>query len=123
MSRSVDQVEFERLPARRVVFHADGVQLDGDATFPLEVHGVQQLVAHEAPFHRMGRLDETVGQGGFTVVDMGHDTEVADVGGLHAGNISEGVESEGSGGSGSSEAESEGSGGSASSEGRNNRRP
>jgi hypothetical protein len=35
--------------------------------------------------HSAGHLDEPVGEGGFAVVDMGHDGEVADLGKLGHG--------------------------------------
>ena len=45
---SVDQVELVDLAVMRGVHHADGVGLDGDAAFALQVHGVEHLGLHFA---------------------------------------------------------------------------
>ena len=71
----------------RAVCHPHGVQLDGDAALALEVHRVEQLVAHLALLHRAGGLDEPVGQRGFAVIDVGDDAEVADAGLRHGSKI------------------------------------
>ena len=64
----------------RLVHHADGVGLDGDAAFALEVHGVEDLGLHLARGDGAGELEEPVGEGGLAVIDVGDDGEVADVG-------------------------------------------
>src|SRR5204863_1936152 len=55
------------------------------APLALQVHRVEHLLAHQALVQRARELDEAVGQGRFSVVDMGHDTEVADVILAHVG--------------------------------------
>ena len=74
----VDQVQHIGPPVARRIFDAHGVGLDGDAALALDIHAVQQLGLHVAFGHRARHLDQTVGQRGFAVVDMGHDREVAD---------------------------------------------
>ncbi len=44
----VDQVELVGLAVGRRIHHADGVSLDGDAAFTLQVHGVEHLGLHLA---------------------------------------------------------------------------
>ena len=56
----------------------DGVHLDGDAAFPLQVHAVEDLVAKVALADGPGFEEELVGQGALAVVDVGDDGEVAD---------------------------------------------
>ena len=73
----VDQVEGIGTAVRRVVVQGDGVGLDGDPPFPLEIHAVEELVLHIPQFDRPGLFEDTVGQGGFTVVDMGDNAEIA----------------------------------------------
>jgi len=70
--------------------HPHGVQFDGDPAFSLEIHGVQQLLAHEALFHRAGGFDQPVGQGGFAMIYVGDDAEVTDSVLRHAENITGG---------------------------------
>ena len=76
----VDEVEFVGFPVARGVGHGDGMGLDGDAALALEVHVVEQLVALVALGDGAGQLEEAVGQGGFSVVDVRDDAEVADQG-------------------------------------------
>src|SRR5207249_11892520 len=68
-----------------MVVHAHGVELDRDAPLALQVHRVEHLLAHQALVQGARELDEAVGEGRFPVVDMGHDTEVADVILAHVG--------------------------------------
>ena len=84
----VDQVQDVGLAVLGRVFDPHRVGLDRDAAFTLDIHTVQHLRLHVARSHRAGHLDEPVGEGGFAVVDMGHDGEIADLGELgHAGDM------------------------------------
>ena len=76
----VDQVQDVGLAVLGRVFDPHGVGLDGDAALALDIHAVQHLRLHVARGDRAGHLDQPVGEGGFAVVDMGHDGEIADVG-------------------------------------------
>ena len=74
----VDQVEDIVQPVGGGVVQAHGLRLDGDAAFPLEVHRVEDLLLHLTVRQPSGDLDQPVGEGGFAVVDVSHDGEVAD---------------------------------------------
>ena len=76
--RSVDHVQdvFLLIP---FINHAYGVGLDGNAALPFQVHVVQQLVRHFVLGNGLGQFDKAVGQGGFSVVDMGDNAEISDV--------------------------------------------
>ena len=76
---SVDEVELVLLAVLGVVVDADGLGLDGDAPLALQVHAVEHLLAHLPLGHRVGDLQDAVGQGRLPVVDVGDDGEVADV--------------------------------------------
>ena len=76
MPGGVDQVELEVLPGPIGVWQGDGVALDGNAPFTLEIHGVQDLFPEIPGAYQTGVLDEAVGQGGFPVIDVGNDAEV-----------------------------------------------
>jgi hypothetical protein len=79
VARGVDEVEGIFAAVRRLVGQAHRLALDGDAPFPLDVHGIEDLVL-EIPFrHDVGGLDEPVGEGRFAVVDMGDDAEISDM--------------------------------------------
>jgi len=76
----IDKIELVRLAVIRVIRHADGIGLDGDAPLLLDVHRVEHLLGEVALLHRVGELENPVGDGRLAVVDVGHDREVADMG-------------------------------------------
>jgi hypothetical protein len=53
---------------------------DGDSSFPLDVHRVQDLVSKIPVFYKTRILDQTVGQGGLPMVNMGYDAKVSYIG-------------------------------------------
>ncbi len=79
----IDEVELVVAP-----YHADRARLDGDPVLPLELHRVENLIAHLAERHRSGRLEQAVGQSRLAVVHVRDDAEVADPGEL--GHLREG---------------------------------
>ena len=79
----VDQVQLVGASVLGGVVHAHGGGLDGDALLAFQVHAIEDLFGHVAIGNRAGKLQQAVGQGGFAVVDVGDDTEVADVIGGH----------------------------------------
>ena len=84
----VDQVQDIGFAILRRIFDPHRVGLDRDAAFAFDIHAVQHLRLHIARSHRSGHLNEPVGKGGFSVVNMGHDREIADEIKLgHAGDI------------------------------------
>ena len=54
-----------------------GLRLNGDAALALDVHVVEVLITHIALVDNFGQLQDTVRQGGFPVVNMRNDAEVA----------------------------------------------
>jgi hypothetical protein len=79
MAGGVDQVQDVVAPVMRLVVQSHGLGLDGDAAFALDIHAVEHLRLHLARGQPAGGLDQPVGEGGFPVVDMGDDREVADI--------------------------------------------
>ena len=79
----VDEVEDVVLAVWRFVSHSYGVGFDGDTAFPFQVHAVQNLIHHLILGQGEGFFQEPVGQGRFSVVDVGNNAEVADVFGAH----------------------------------------
>ena len=77
MARGVDEVEMPGPAVPVGIFQGDALGLDGDAAFTFDIHGVQDLLDH-LPFGQAAAdPDEAVGQGGFSVVDVGDDGEVS----------------------------------------------
>jgi hypothetical protein len=87
MPRRVDQVELVLVAVRRPIVHAHGVELDGDASLPLELVVVQHLLAHLPLVESRGPLQEPVRQRRLPVVDMCDDAEVANVVEAHVRGI------------------------------------
>ena len=79
MPRGVDEVEVVHLAIAGAIAQRRRLGLDGDATLPLDVHRVEHLRLHLAVRQTAAEVDDPVGQGGFTVVDVGNDREVSDV--------------------------------------------
>ena len=79
MPRGIDQVQDIVIPVLGLVVQLDGLILDGDASFPFQAHGVQDLVLHFPFGQGPGHFNEPVGQGGFPVVDMGDDGKITDM--------------------------------------------
>ena len=78
VTRGVDKVEFVLQAIQGVIVELDRAGLDGNAPLPLQIHVVQQLGLHLPLGDGVAQLDQPVGEGGFTVVDMGDDGKVAD---------------------------------------------
>ena len=79
----IDQVELVGVAVARLVHHAHGMGLDGDAALPLQVHIVEDLGLHLAISHRAGELQQPVAERRLAVVDVGDDGEVAKETGVH----------------------------------------
>jgi len=80
MARSVHEIERIDLPVLCLVLHADRMGFDRDAAFAFKIHGIQDLLLLVAVGNRIGLLQQTIRQGGFPMVDVGDDTEIADMG-------------------------------------------
>jgi hypothetical protein len=68
----VDQVELVPFPG-----HPHGLGLYRDPAFALQIHRVEDLLAHLASGDGLGEFKHTVGQGRLSVVDVRDDREVA----------------------------------------------
>jgi len=80
VARRVDQVQLVELAVARLPRHAHRAGLDRHAVLPLELHRIEQLLAHLAQGDRAGQLDESIGQCRLAVIDVRDHTEVADPG-------------------------------------------
>ena len=77
MAGRVDQVQNVRCAVLVLVGNADGLRLDRDAAFALQIHLVQILIAFFAVAYEAGVFENAIGQRGFAVVDVGDDAEIA----------------------------------------------
>ena len=72
----VREVQLISLPILREILHRDRVRLDRDPALPLEIHRVEELVLLLPLGDGRGRLEETVGERGLPVIDVGDDGEI-----------------------------------------------
>ena len=79
MPRRVDQVKGVKLAVGGGIGQADGLAFDGDAPFAFDIHVVQDLIFEITIRDNMGGLDQAIGEGGLAVIDMGDDTEIANL--------------------------------------------
>ena len=73
VTRRVDQVELVALPV-----DAHRLRLDRDPPLALEIHRVEQLLAHLALGNGVRELQNPIGERRLAVIDVGDDREVAD---------------------------------------------
>ena len=83
VTRRIDQVELIRLAIVGVIGDTNGIGLDRDAAFALNIHGIEQLRLHVALVDGMGELEDAVTNRGLAMVDVRNDREVADVGNVN----------------------------------------
>src|SRR4029077_220919 len=74
----IDEVELVALPR-----DANGLGLDRDPALPLELHRVEDLLAHVARRDSVGQLQNPVGERRLSVVDVRDDREVANAALVH----------------------------------------
>ena len=73
VARGINEMEQIVMTVSGMVDELHGIELDGDAPLPLQVHGVQDLVFHFPFFHGVRQFQDAVGQGAFPMVDVGDD--------------------------------------------------
>ncbi len=56
------------------------LSFNGDATFALNVHGIQHLLLHFTIRQTATHLDKAISNSGFAMIDMGDNGKVADQG-------------------------------------------
>ena len=75
----VDEVELVGLTVTGGVVERHALRLDGDAAFALQIHGIQHLLLELAVGQPAANLNEAVRQGGFAVINVRDDGEIANV--------------------------------------------
>lgn len=78
MAGRIDEIQLVGLAVARLVRQRHGLSLDGDAALALDRVVVEDLRFHFALGQAATQLDDAIGQGRLTVVDVGNDGEVAD---------------------------------------------
>jgi hypothetical protein len=78
VSRGINQVKFVLPAVGGGIGDGNRLAFDGDPPLPLYMHIVQDLILKIPVFHQAALLDKPVRQGGFSVINMGYDTKIAD---------------------------------------------
>lgn len=79
MSGGINQVKCTAFTIAAGIGQAYALALDGDTPFPLNIHGVQHLIAEMPLVYQAGVFNEAIRQGGFAMVNVGNNTEVSDM--------------------------------------------
>lgn len=79
MPRGIDKVQLIGFPIFRLVIQSYTLGFDRDTALPLQVHRIEDLSRHFTVRQTTTGLDKAVGQGRFTVVDMGNDGKISNV--------------------------------------------
>ena len=79
MTGRVDEVEMigHAIPGR--VRQAYGLAFDGNSPLSFDIHGIQDLILEVPVRNHIRKLNESVGQRGFAMVDMGDDAEISNI--------------------------------------------
>lgn len=78
MTGGINEVELVGFAISSVIVKRYALGLDSDAPFTLDIHGVEHLLFHFAISQSTTELDKPIGQGRFTMVDMGDDGKISD---------------------------------------------
>ena len=73
VARCIYQVQDVFFTVLRGVIDPNGLRLDRNAAFSLDIHAVEHLLFHVAVGHGVRRLDQPVSERRLSVVDMRHD--------------------------------------------------
>jgi hypothetical protein len=79
MSWGINEVKGILLTITSLILHLNGVALDCDTLLTLEVHIVEHLSLHLTLVQGVSLLEESIGKGTLTVVDVCNDTEIANI--------------------------------------------
>ena len=78
MARSIDKVEHIGFSFMEI-FHLDCMGFDCNPAFAFQIHIVQKLILLFSLGNCSSKIQQTICQGTFTVVNVGNDAKVSDV--------------------------------------------
>ena len=84
MARRVDQVELISFTIAGGIGQRRRLRFDGDATFLLQFHRIEHLIGFHLTFGQCAsHFDQTIGQRRLTMVNMGNNRKIANMGLIH----------------------------------------
>jgi hypothetical protein len=75
----VDEIEIIGQTVFGGVRQAYGLALDGNSPLSFDIHGIQDLIFEIPVRDHIRKLNEAVGQGGLTMVDMSDNAEISNI--------------------------------------------
>jgi hypothetical protein len=75
--RCIEQIQPVFFARLRTVLHRYWVRFDRDPAFAFQIHGIEQLILFFALVDRAGALEQSIRQGGLSVIDVRDDAEIA----------------------------------------------
>mgnify|MGYP007077464228 CR=1 FL=1 len=85
MSGSINQIQLVGFTIIGFIVKPDSLGFDGDSPFALNIHGIQNLLLHLAISERTSIMNQPISEGGFTMIDVSNNREIADLSWLHSG--------------------------------------
>ena len=79
MAGRIDEIQLIAFAVFGIVVERDALSLDGDSSFALDVEAIQDLFCHFPLGQPPADLNETVGQRGLAVIDVGDDGKIANM--------------------------------------------
>jgi hypothetical protein len=73
----IDQIELIGFTILSLISQTNGLRFNRYAALTLKVELVEELRLHLTSLERSCRLKDSIGESGFTVIDMSDDTEVS----------------------------------------------
>src|SRR5256714_12143207 len=77
MTRRVEKIESISFPRLGAIIHGHRMRFDRDPALALQVHRIEKLVLLVTLVDRARRLEQSVRQRGFAVIDVRDDAEIA----------------------------------------------
>jgi len=79
MAGRVDHVELVLVAIIRIVIQRHALGFNRDATFTLNIHGIENLILHFTFTETTAYLDKTISQSRFAMVNMGNNRKISDI--------------------------------------------
>ena len=79
MPRCINKVQLISFAVFGSKMKGNALRFDSDATFTLNIHGIEHLRIHFPRGEAAAQLNKPVSKGGFTMVNMGDNGEISDV--------------------------------------------
>ncbi len=85
MTRCINQMEMIDFTILGFIIQSDRLRFNGNTALTFQIHAIQNLFDHITRRDRPGMLQQPVSQCGLSMINMGYDAKIADVGLLHRG--------------------------------------